>query len=358
MFSFRTTPIEDQLDKCLNTGKVAVFCTQNCYNVSSGHYLYEIFASRGNLLTVFSPRDSELCPETNHIDFDVNLLKDANAVVVEIQDVGTRYFNYTKDVLNLIVEMSKMDQAPSLYIVDHLNPCGRVIEGTFKAKPDFENIETFLLHKHGLTLGEIANLFVSEIGARFPLHVISAIASDSTREALPWHIAPSSDMPGLFTFSTYPGCGLFNHTNITPGIGTARPYEYFGAPYIKNLVNDPLLPSSKGIVMRPCSFTPMVGLYKNKRCQGYQIIQTPDAAGYHNLLHVLSLIRYFRQQYPSEFRLNPEFGAKLGDNVLEDYIYSRTDYRTVVEHLKDCEQKWLRKTRKFLLYNDNLYRNK
>lgn len=358
MFSFRTTPIEEQLDKCLNTGKVAVFCTQNCYNVATGEYLYEIFRKRGNLVTIFSPRDSELCPETNHIDFDPSLLQGVNAVVVEIQDVGTRYFNYTKDVLNLMVALAKMgDEAPSLYIVDHLNPCGRVIEGTFKAKPDPENIETCLLHKHGLTLGEIANLFISEIGGKFALHVISAFASDSTREALPWHIAPSSDMPGLFTFSTYPGCGLFNHTNISPGIGTARPYEYFGAPFVKS-VSDPLMPTAKGIVMRPCSFTPMVGLYRNERCQGYQIIQTPDASGYHNLLHALSLIRYFRQQYPAEFRLNPEFGAKVGDSVLEDYVYSKVDYRDVVEHLKDMEQKWLRKTKKFLLYDDNLYRNK
>ena len=32
MFSFRTTALEEQLDKALLEGKVGCFCTQNCWN--------------------------------------------------------------------------------------------------------------------------------------------------------------------------------------------------------------------------------------------------------------------------------------------------------------------------------------
>ena len=102
MFSFRTTPVEEQLDRSLREGRVACFCTQNCWDPHRGRYLYDIFRERGNLERIFSPRDTELTPDTNHIDFDAAELEGLDAVVVEIQDVGTRYFNYTRDVMRLL----------------------------------------------------------------------------------------------------------------------------------------------------------------------------------------------------------------------------------------------------------------
>ena len=102
MFSFRTTPLEDQLDKALTDGKVGCFCTQNCWDTSSNRYMYQIFQERGNLVRLFQPEDAELTPGTNHIHFDSESLKGLNAIVVEIQDVGSRYFNYTKDIFRLL----------------------------------------------------------------------------------------------------------------------------------------------------------------------------------------------------------------------------------------------------------------
>ena len=83
MFSFRTTPLEDQLDKSLTEGRVGCFCTQNSWDAEKGRYLYDLFRERGNLARVFSPRDTELTPGTNHIVFSAGELEDLNAVVVE-----------------------------------------------------------------------------------------------------------------------------------------------------------------------------------------------------------------------------------------------------------------------------------
>ena len=141
MFSFRTTSLEEQLDKALLEGKVGCFCTQNCWDTESGRYMYDIFRQRGNLQVIFSPRDTELTPHTNHIDFNVEDLKGLNAVVVEIQDVGARYFNYTKDVMRLMDALKAMkDEAPSLYVVDHINPAGRVVEGTMPTSVQEPNV--------------------------------------------------------------------------------------------------------------------------------------------------------------------------------------------------------------------------
>lgn len=110
MFSFRTTSLEEQLDKALLEGKVGCFCTQNCWDTERGRYMYDIFRDRGNLQTIFNPRDTELTPLTNHIGFTKDELAGLSAVVVEIQDVGTRYFNYTKDVFRLM-EVLKIGRA-------------------------------------------------------------------------------------------------------------------------------------------------------------------------------------------------------------------------------------------------------
>lgn len=355
MFSFRTTSLEEQLDRALLEGRVGCFCTQNCWDTQRGRYMYDIFRERGNLQVIFSPRDTELTPDTNHIEFAPEDLAGLNAVVVEIQDVGTRYFNYTKDVFNLMDVLKQMkDDAPSLYIVDHINPAGRVVEGTMPSTIQEVNVPK-VAHRHGLTLGELANLYYHEIGAKYALHVISALATDSNHQLMPWTIAPASDIPGLFTCDMYSGGGLWNNTNISPGIGTARPYEYIGAPYVKNVITEEL-PSVPGALMRPCSFTPSCGKYAGRKCSGYQIMLVPGAE-YHSLIHTLQLIRYFKENY-SEFALDEGFEAKLSDPVLMDYINGVISTDQMREHVKIEEQKWIRKAKKFALYDDLPYRMK
>lgn len=355
MFSFRTTPLEVQLDRSLAEGLVGCFCTQNSWDAVKGRYLYDIFRERGNLGRIFSPRDTELTPDTNHIEFSTEELKGLSAVVVEIQDTGSRYFNYTKDVFHLMSVLKELgDDAPSLYIVDHINPAGRVVEGSMPVGETEPHVPK-VAHRHGLTLGEIAGLYYSEIGARFALHVISALASGSGKRLMPWTIAPSSDIPGFFTCDMYSGGGLWNNTNISPGIGTSRPYEYIGAPFVKTDRYEPL-PVPAGVLMRPCSFTPACGLYSGQKCYGYQIILEPGTE-YHSLMHTLQLMRYFHERY-HEFSFTDGFEAKLADPVLAGFVKGDVASDVAKEHIKVEEQKWIRKAKKFLLYEDQPYRIK
>ena len=354
MSSFRTTPLEEQLDRALREGSVGCFCTQNCWDTEKRRYMYDIFRERGNLARIFSPRDTELTPATNHIEFSAEDLAGLDAVVVEIQDVGTRYFNYTSDVFRLMLAMKEMENAPSLYIVDHINPAGRVVEGTMPSAVG-RSIPK-IAHRHGLTLGELASLYYSETGAKYALHVISALATGYNKQLMPWTIAPASDIPGLFTCDMYSGGGLWNNTNVTPGIGTARPYEYIGAPFIKTSPSE-TVPAPEGVSMRPCSFTPSCGQYEGRKCFGYQILLEPGAE-YHSLMHTLQLIHYFNDRYPREFRKGDAFRDKLGDDVLYDYIVNKVSWQDAREHIKVEEQKWIRKAKKYLLYEDAPYRIK
>ena len=78
---------------------------------------------------------------------------------------------------------------------------------------------------------------------------------------------------------------------------------------------------------------------------------------YHSLLHTLRLIRYFKERY-SDFRLEDGFDAKVSDQVILDYINDLVQFDELREHIKVEEQKWIRKAKKFLLYEDQPYRVK
>ena len=107
------------------------------------------------------------------------------------------------------------------------------------------------------------------------------------------------------------------------------------------------LPQAHGALIRPCSFTPSAGRYAGERCFGFQLMLVPGEP-YHSLLHTLHLMRWFREHY-SAFEFEPAFWTKLADPVLEAYLQ---------EHVKVEEQKWIRKAKRYILYEDQPYRMK
>ena len=352
MFSFRTTPISEQLDKALNEGRVACFCTPGCWNAATQEYLWDVFRRRGNLVRIFGPSSPEFSPLAGRIDFDASDLEGLDAVVVEIQDVGVRYFGYTRDVMRLLSFRARMEDGPAIYIVDHINPAGRVVEGTVPVV-DGDPWTPRVAHRHGLTLGELCHLHCAEIDAHFPLHVISALTSDAGRDLLPWTVAPAPDVTGLFSCDMLGGGGLWCKTSVTPGIGTPRPYEYIGAPFIGNAG---IPPSPPGVLMRPCSFVPSSGLYAGQECHGWQIILLPGAQ-YNSFLHSVLLMRWISERY-SMFEITPALLDRICDPVITEYLKGNITYDIVQEHVKGEEQKWIRKARRFLLYEDSPYRIK
>ena len=89
---------------------------------------------------------------------------------------------------------------------------------------------------------------------------------------------------------------------------------------------------------------------------GYQIILEPGAE-YHSLLHTVQLIRYFRDRY-SQFAFREDFFDRLGDPVIEEYLKGTITFDIVQEHVKLEEQKWIRKAKRYMLYDEQPFRIK
>lgn len=95
---------------------------------------------------------------------------------------------------------------------------------------------------HGMTVGELASMFVGEgwiaeasgDDSSLALEVIEmkhwkrSMTFEQT--GLPWAL-PSPNMPTLNTAMLYPGTCMFEGTSISEGRGTARPFELLGAPW-------------------------------------------------------------------------------------------------------------------------------
>lgn len=356
MFSFRTTPIFDQQDNVLRKGMLGFFCTPNCWHPEHGGYLYDIFAKRGNAVKVFAPSTPEFSNMESHIYVAPDQLEGLDALIVEIQDAGARYFTYTNDLIELFVLMKESQSELPVYVVDHVNPAGRQVEGTMS-----ESMSK-LPHRHGLTVGEVAALVHNDINAKFPLHVISARATPSNFDVMPWTIPPSADMPGFFTCHLYSGAALWLGTNVTPGIGTTRPYEIFGAPFMDKIHNSfKMPPAIQGASLRPCRFQPSVGMWAGEVCSGYQIILEPGME-YHALSHTLQLMCFIYRNCEEFSIINDDdslgFDDRtlmdlLDDEVLYGYVTGDVEWDAAKDHIKEQEQKWIRKAKKFLLYEDD-----
>lgn len=411
MFSFRTTPLQQQPDLILKGGKIGLLCNQTAWHPETGEYIFESYAKKGNLKRVFIPEHglfgelqdqvklnettvyNKLVPVSEGIEFvslygnseeslyaSVTKLEDLDALIIELQDVGCRYYTYISTVLNLFKVLKKEEIALSVYIVDRPNPAGRQVEGTMlrAGYRSFIGVEG-IPHRHGLTFGELAYHLYNEINAKFPLHIISYRASQGNKDLLPWSIPPSPNFPGLFTAHFYSGQCLWEGTNVSEGRGTTRPFELFGAPFMEQLAdyntkmgfenwNAPEHPMhDEGVFIRWMRFIPVFHKYKDECCFGFQLLLNPNMQ-YHALAHNLRIMRFINDNCqgfefrPGKYEAGNDKTAielLLGDKELIDYVQGQGEWRDIKEHIKVEEQKWIKKTKKDLLYEDEqLYRIK
>ncbi|MBO4742863.1 MAG: DUF1343 domain-containing protein, partial [Bacteroidales bacterium] len=111
-----------------------------------------------------------------------------------------------------------------------------------------------------------------------------------------------------------------------------------------------------GVLMRPCSFVPLFGLYAGEECRGWQIILLPGAQ-YNSFLHSVLLMHWISERY-SMFEINAALLDRICDPVVSEYLKGNITYDIVLEHVKGEEQKWIRKAKRFVLYADAPYRIK
>jgi uncharacterized protein YbbC (DUF1343 family) len=210
-------------------------------------------------------------------------LRGLDAVVIDLVDVGSRYYTFQATMRYCFEAASRLGLLT--VVLDRPNPLGGVaVEGP-ALRPGFESFVGAhpIATRHGLTMGELATLYRSQLGLRGDLLVVPCegwrrgMYFDET--GLPW-VLPSPNMPTHDTAIVYPGGCLIEGTNLSEGRGTTRPFELCGAPGIDadavaERLNEEHLP---GVAFRPAWFRPTFQKHAGRLCGGVQLHVTDRAA--------------------------------------------------------------------------------
>ena len=136
--------------------------------------------------------------------------------------------------------------------------------------------------RHGMTIGELAGMFRTELEISCDLSVVKMrhwerrFAFDATGQT--W-INPSPNMRSSTQALLYPGVGLLETTNLSVGRGTDTPFEIIGAPWmdgrkLARAINGTALP---GLRCVPIRFTPKASKHEGKVCSGVRFLITNRA---------------------------------------------------------------------------------
>ena len=242
-------------------------------------------------------------------------LRGLDALVFDIQDVGSRYYTYLA-TMGLCMQAAARAHL-KFVVLDRPNPIGgSAVEGGV-IHPGFESFVGLwpVSARHGLTAGEMARLLnapaaAGGFGIGCDLEVVAlqgwSRAQHSGETGLPW-VMPSPNMPTAETALVYPGLCLLEGTNLSEGRGTTRPFELFGAPWIDGhqLVEALAAERLPGVRFRPCAFTPTWDKHRGQRCGGVQIHLEDPRAVEPVRLGVACLV-HARAQDPAAFRWRTE----------------------------------------------------
>jgi uncharacterized protein YbbC (DUF1343 family) len=238
---------------------------------------------------------------------DAGMLAGLDALVVDLQDVGTRIYTYIYTMANCLKAASR--HGLPIVVCDRPNPIGGVeVEGPVLE----EGFQSFVGQypipmRHGMTIGELATLFNQHFGIGAKLEVVKMKGwtrsqyFDST--GLPW-VLPSPNVPTLDTAIVFPGGVLLEGTNVSEGRGTTKPFELVGAPWVDR---DPEGLSAglnrlglPGVYFRPVSFEPTFHKHAQTGCGGCQIHVT-DRNAFRPVATGVAVIEAFKRASSGRF---------------------------------------------------------
>jgi uncharacterized protein YbbC (DUF1343 family)/CubicO group peptidase (beta-lactamase class C family) len=281
------------------------------------------------------------------------MLDGMDTIVIDLQDIGARFYTYTTTMAYVLEEAVKRDI--SVIVLDRPNPIdGYHIEGPLldKTSVGFTGYLSMPI-RHGMTLGELARLFNSEnkINAKLTVVPMRNWQRDAwfDETGLPW-INPSPNMRNLLQATLYPGIGAFEGTNVSVGRGTDTPFEQIGAPWIDGValaeaLNNRLIP---GIRFYPVRFTPAASKYAGEECGGVFMIVT-DRRALRPVRAGLELAAMLHKMYGSRFELEAAerlFGSREGITR----IRAGHDPAAIAASWAAGESRWRLLRNRYLLY--------
>jgi len=279
-------------------------------------------------------------------------LKDLDALVFDIQDIGCRFYTY---ISTLGLSMEAASQAHiKFFVLDRVNPVNGIsMEGPVCG--DEHSFTAFhpISIRHGMTVGELARMFNAERNFNADLTVIQIegwsreMWFDQTK--LPW-INPSPNMRSLTEAVLYSGVGLLETNPLSVGRGTATPFEIFGAPYVdaEKLAAELNGAGLDGVRFTAASFTPDASVFKNQRCSGVSIVLT-DRNRFNSVDTGITAALILQRLNAPDFALD-KFNTLLRSSETVDAIRAQKSLSDIKAAWEPALEEFKTRRAKYLIY--------
>ncbi|QDT55472.1 hypothetical protein Pan44_35150 [Caulifigura coniformis] len=266
------------------------------------------------------------------------MLEGLDALVIDLQDVGTRIYTYIWTITHCLEECAA--RRLPVVLLDRPNPLGGgVVEGPV-LDPAFQSFvgRAPIPMRHGLTLGELSSRLNRSMGIHADLTVIECTGLDKNSLwpdlKRDW-IMTSPNMQRWETVVVYPGQVLLEGANLSEGRGTTLPFEFCGAPWIDpfrlaDVLNEQQLP---GVSFRPVKFRPTFDKWAGQSCGGVAF-QVTDVHAFRSYSATLHLFAAVKSLYPRDFdwlpppyeyeRIKPPIDILSGSSALREWLASES----------------------------------
>lgn len=265
------------------------------------------------------------------------MLEGLDVVVVDLQDVGARYYTYAA-TMGYMMEVAA-EAGVRVLVLDRPNPLGG-LAGTIEGPSIDPGFESFvgaypMPIRHGLTLGEYARLIWGRQKLDLELEVLELEGwtrdMDFEDTGLPW-VMPSPNMPTSDAAWIYPGQCLLEGTVLSEGRGTTRPFELCGAPWLDGAAwaarAQPFV--GPGITLRPTTIKPMFQKHGGQLCGAVQIHVT-DRWAVRSVRTTVALLVAARALAPQEFGWRTDAYEYVSDRLAIDLLFGSSRPREAID---------------------------
>ena len=268
------------------------------------------------------------------------IMRSFDILVVDMQDVGLRFYTYYITMLQIMDACADFGQR--VIVLDRPNPNGHYVDGPildmkYKSGVGWLPIPVV----HGLTMGEIATMALGEGWARpVELTVVKCRNYDhTTHYTLP--IAPSPNLPTQHSIYLYPSTCLFEGTVLSMGRGTEAPFEIYGHPDMQGY---------------DFCFTPVPNAgsktppHNGVKCYGVDLRGISDEEVWRNGVNIEYLVDAYRNLNMGNEFFKPVFEKLIGVEYVRQMILDGCSAEEIKARWSDDVARFKEQRRKYLLY--------
>ncbi len=231
-------------------------------------------------------------------------MRTLDCVFFDIADVGSRYYTYQYTMTEAMETCAKA--GIPFVVLDRPPVIGCFAEGNLLDTTYSSFVGKYATAaRTGLTIGEFAKYInaTENLGCDLTVLPCENVRREMYYEetGLPF-VMPSPNIPTVDTALVYVGTCLLEGTNLSEGRGTTKPFEMFGAPWMRPRDVIEKIGKQDGCLFRETYFTPQFSKHAGLLCAGLQLHVT-DRASFRPFDVGVRLLSVLRELHPEfEYR--------------------------------------------------------